>query len=238
MDSRSAGPIRVLIADGHPVYREGLAETIRQASRLQLVGHAETGSEALAQIRRLEPDVAVLDVELDRLDGIQVALALSRDGRAIPVLFLSACLEGDTVYRAVEAGARGYISKQSRAGAICDAIAAVADGRLVLAPEVQETIATQIRLQTSADGPPLTERELEVLSLIADGLSVAEIAGRLYLSPFTVKTYIKRTYRKLGVSRRGAAVAEAIRRGLLQAILLWDCWEELGVMTLTGGPIG
>lgn len=219
MGSRTDEPIRVLIADGHPLFRAGLAEAIKQTPRLELVGQVESGPQALEEISRLKPDVAILDVELHGLSGIEIIPLLASNGQACRVLFLSACLEGETIYRAIEAGARGYLSKDSAAGTIRDAVAAVADGRVVLAPEIQEAIAEQIRIRTTSEPRPLTARELEILSLIADGLSVAEIAGRLYLSPFTVKTYIKRTYRKFGVSSRGAAVAEAMRRGLFELAL-------------------
>jgi two-component system nitrate/nitrite response regulator NarL len=226
MRSRAAEPIRVLIADGHPLYRAGLAEAIKQGPRLELVGQVESGPQALEEISRLKPDVAILDVELRGLSGIEIVLLLASNGQACRVLFLSACLEGETVYRAIEAGARGYLSKDSAAGTICDAVAGVADGRVVLAPDIQEAIAEQIRVRTTTEPRPLTARELEILSLIADGLSVAEIAGRLYLSPFTIKTHIKRTYRKLGVSSRGAAVAEAMRRGLFEVALFSAFWPD------------
>jgi two-component system nitrate/nitrite response regulator NarL len=226
LGSKTAEPIRVLIADDQPVYRDGLAEAIKQSPALELVGQAESGSRALEQIRRLRPEVAVLDTSLPGLDGIEVARALARDELPSVVLFLSDCLESDTIYRAVAAGARGYLSKHSAASTICDAVSAVADGQLVLAPETQEPIAEQIRLQATPEPSPLSERELEVLSHIADGHSVAEIASRLYLSPFTVKTHVKRAYRKLGVSGRGAAVAEAMRRGLFQIALIAAAWSD------------
>jgi two-component system nitrate/nitrite response regulator NarL len=217
MGSKTPGPIRVLIADDQPLYRVGLSDAIEQRPGLELVGQAESGSHVLDQIRSLKPDVAVLAIKPSGLDGVEVAYTLARDGLPSRVLFLSAYIDGDTVYRALEAGAHGYISKDCGAGAICDAVAAVAHGQIVLGPDSQKAIAEQIRLRTAGKPRPLSDRELQVLSLIADGYSVSEIADRLYLSPFTVKTHIKRAYRKLGVSGRGAAVAEAMRRGLLKS---------------------
>jgi two-component system nitrate/nitrite response regulator NarL len=226
MGSKTAGPIRVLIADDHPVYRDGLAQAIEQAPELELVGQVENGTQMLEEIRRLRPDVAVLGINHRGFDGIGVMSVLERDELAVRVLILCSHLESDTVYRAVEAGARGYLSKDFGASAICDAVAAVADGQVVLPPETQEAIVEQIRLRTMAEPRPLSKRELEVLSLIAEGHAVLEIASRLRLSPFTIRTHIKRAYRKLGVSGRGAAVAEGMRRGLFQIALIAASWDE------------
>ena len=199
-------------------------QAIKQRLGLEVVAQAENGTRALEQIRCLSPDVAILAVLLPEMDGIEVAEELAREGHPTQVLFLSASLASDTVYRAVAAGARGYISKHSPASAICDAVAAVACGEMVLASESQKAIAKEIRLRATAEPCPLSERELEVLGLIADGRSVGEIATLLYLSPSTVKTHVKRTYRKLGVSGRGAAVAEAMRRGLFGVALCASAW--------------
>jgi two-component system, NarL family, nitrate/nitrite response regulator NarL len=208
--------IRVLVADDHPIYREGLADAIEQRPNLELVGQAETGKEALEEIRRLKPDVAVLDMKLPELDGIEVVKAVLGDNLQSRVLFLSAYLQSTTVYQAVEAGARGYISKDCGADAICDAIVAVGLGQTVLAPETQEAVAEEIRLRSPATPSPLSEREREILALTADGHSAADVASQLYLSPATVKTHLQRIYQKLGVSDRAAAVAEGMRRGLFQ----------------------
>jgi two-component system, NarL family, nitrate/nitrite response regulator NarL len=116
----------------------------------------------------------------------------------------------------VEAGARGYISKDSSSDAICDAIAAVASGEVVMGAEIQNSIAQEIRMRAPVEKNPLSDREREIVELTADGHSVAEIAERLYLSPATVKTHLQRVYQKLGVSDRAAAVAEAMRRGLVE----------------------
>jgi two-component system nitrate/nitrite response regulator NarL len=207
--------IRVLVADDHPVYREGLAETINQRPDLDLVGEAASGDDALNQIRELKPDVAVIDMKMPGLGGMEVLRAVQAAELATRVLFLSGYLEGATVYEAVQAGARGYISKDNDAKTICETIAAVASGQMVLGPEVQEAIGEEIRLRTEDAPSSLSRREGEILGMTAEGLSAAEIAKRLYLSPATVKTHLQRTYQKLGVSDRAAAVAEALRRGLL-----------------------
>ena len=209
--------VRVIVADDHPIYREGIVRAIKERPDLELVGEAGDGREALDEIKRLEPDVAVLDIRMPALDGTQVLGALRRDGLTTEVLFLSAFMEGDLAYRTVAAGAKGYLSKASSRGEICDAIAAVARGETALAPEVQAGLAEVIRERERDEGrPQLTPREREVLSLIAEGLSAPEIGRRIHLSPATVKSHLHTLYEKLGVSDRAAAVAEAMRRGLLE----------------------
>jgi two-component system, NarL family, nitrate/nitrite response regulator NarL len=207
--------IRVVVADDHPLYRQGLAETISRRGDLELVGEAESGGDALELIRELNPDVAVIDMKMPGLGGMEVARAVLDADVATRVLFLSGYVEGATVYEAVQAGARGYISKDHDADMICEAIAAVAGGQMVMAPEIQEAIAKEIRLRTDDAPSSLSQREREILGMTAEGKSAAEIADRLYLSPATVKTHLQRIYQKLGVSDRAAAVAEALRRGVL-----------------------
>jgi two-component system, NarL family, nitrate/nitrite response regulator NarL len=208
-------PVRVLVADDHPVYRQGLAEDINRRADLELVGEAESGSDALEQIRALNPDVAVIDMKMPGMGGMEVMQAVVASEVRTRVLFLSGFVDGATVYAAVQAGAGGYLSKDNDSEMICEAIAAVASGQMVLAPEVQEAIGEEIRLRTDDEPTSLSEREREILGLTAEGRSAAEIAERLYLSPATVKTHLQRVYQKLGVSDRAAAVAEAFRSGLL-----------------------
>jgi two-component system nitrate/nitrite response regulator NarL len=210
------GRFTVLVADDHPVYRHGLVDAIARRAELELAGEAETGDEALSAIRTLGPDVAVVDVKMPGIDGLDVAKAVARDGLDSRVIFLSAYLDSGTVYEAVEAGARGYLSKDSDADAICDAIVRVARGETVMGVETQRAIAEEIRTRAPAEPSPLSQREREILRLTADGESASDIAGRLFLSPATVKTHLQRIYQKLGVSDRAAAVAEAMRRGLLE----------------------
>jgi two-component system, NarL family, nitrate/nitrite response regulator NarL len=209
--------VRVVLADDHPIYREGLARAIKERPELQLAGEAKDGREALELIQRDQPDVAVLDVRMPDLEGPQVLHAINRDRIPIAVVFLSAHLDGDTAYRVVAEGASAFLSKHADRAEICEAIARVARGEIVLAPEVQAGLAREIAARgVDAQGPDLTSREAEVLRLIADGLSTPEIARRIHLSPPTVKGHLQSLYEKLGVSDRAAAVAEAMRRGLLE----------------------
>lgn len=207
---------RVFVADDHPLYREGVVRAIKERPDLELVGEASDGRETLAQLKQLEPDVAVLDVKMPGLDGTDVLNAITRDGLGTRVLFLSAYLDSAVVYRAVAAGAAAYLSKESSRQTICEAIASVARGGTVLSPEIQAGIADEIRLRATDDRPVLTPREREILVMTAEGRSAPEIAKQLYLSSATVKTHLQHLYEKLGVSDRAAAVAEAMRRGLLE----------------------
>ena len=209
-------PIRVVVADDHPLYREAVSAAIRRAPGLELVAERDDGRLALAAIQDLEPDVAVLDMRMPGLDGMQVLNAVVRESLATRVVFLSAHIDGSTVYAAVGAGAAGYLSKDAPAQAVCDAIAVVAGGGTVLPPDVHDGIADEIRLRSSDERPLLTPREQEVVRLAAEGCSAPEMARRLHLSQGTIKSHLAHLYQKLGVSDRAAAVAEAMRRGLLE----------------------
>ena len=207
----------MLVADDHPIYREGIIRAVKERPDLELVGEAEDGRVALDEIKRTGPDVALLDIRMPGLEGPQVLNALQRDGVKTSVIFLSAFMEGELAYETVAAGARGYLSKESAREEICDAIVAVARGGTALAPEVQAGLAAQVQERERSDRPPqLTAREQEVLELISEGLSAPDIGKRIHLSPTTVKTHLHKLYEKLGVSDRAAAVAEAMRRGLLE----------------------
>jgi two-component system, NarL family, nitrate/nitrite response regulator NarL len=212
----SAARVRVLIAEEHPLYREGVVRAIKERPELELVGEARDGREALAMIKELQPDVAVLDVKMPELDGLQVANAIVRDAATTRVLMLSAFVDRQIVFRAVAAGAAGYLSKDADRLEITDAIIAVHDGRTVLAPEVQAGVVAEVRSRWRPDVPSLSERERQVLEMIAEGMLAPEIGRRLYLSPATVKSHLQSLYEKLGVSDRAAAVAEAMRRGVLE----------------------
>jgi two-component system nitrate/nitrite response regulator NarL len=209
--------VRVLVADDHPIYREGIVRAVKERPDLELVGEAEDGRQALDEIKRTGPDVALLDIRMPGLEGPQVLNALHRDGLKTKVIFLSAFMESELAYETVAAGARGYLSKESAREEICDAIAAVARGGTALAPEAQAGLAAEVQeRERTAGEPQLTPREREVLHLIAEGLSSPEIGKRIHLSPTTVKSHLHKLYEKLGVSDRAAAVAEAMRRGLLE----------------------
>ncbi|WP_372791794.1 response regulator [Paraconexibacter sp.] len=206
----------VYVADDHPVYREGVARAVKARPEFELVGEGADGREALTAIQEIKPMVAVLDVHMPGLQGPEILNAIKRDGLVTRVVLLSAHLDSETVYRAVAAGAGAYLSKESSRDRICDAVAAVARGEVVLSAEVQAGLATEIVMREREERPSLTPREHEILVLTAGGFSAPAIGERLHLSQSTVKTHLKSLYEKLGVSDRAAAVAEAMRRGLLE----------------------
>jgi two-component system nitrate/nitrite response regulator NarL len=208
---------KVLIADDHPLFRGAIARVVEARDELDLIGGAQDGRQALEMIRDLRPDVAVIDIRMPELDGSDVLAAIREEGLPTNVVFLSAFLDPKTVYEAVAAGAKAYLSKEAEPAEIVKAIEAAARGETILGPEVQTGLAEQIRFrEESAARPRLSDREHEVLKLIAQGLSAPEIGERIHLSTATVKTHLQHLYEKLGVSERAAAVAEGMRRGLVE----------------------
>jgi len=213
---RAPDRITVYVADDHPVFREAVGRAIKSRPEFELAGLAADGREALAEIRSLVPSVAIVDNGLPSLTGVDILRALQRDSVPSRVIILSADESGPLVYEAVQLGAAAFLSKAATLTEICDAVAAVARGGTVLAPEVQQGLVDEMRTRSLAGAPLLSERESEVLRLIADGLSAPEIAAQLFISPSTVRTHVKNLFEKLGVSDRAAAVAEGMRRRLLE----------------------
>jgi two-component system, NarL family, nitrate/nitrite response regulator NarL len=207
--------IRVLVVDDHPLYRGALATAVRTRPGLELVGEAETGAQALEEIQRLEPDVTVLDARMPDGDGIGVLAAIERMSLGTRVVLVSGYVDSGLVYEAIAGGVGACFSKLAKASEICDGIVAVHAGETVIPPEMQSHIAEEIRRRAVTERPDLTQRETEILRLTSAGESAPVIAGRLGLSPGTVKSHLRHVYEKLGVSDRAAAVAEAMRRGIL-----------------------
>jgi two-component system nitrate/nitrite response regulator NarL len=208
--------VRILVAEDHPLFRQAVVRTVKERPDFEIVAETADGREALDAIRELKPDVAVLDLKMPGLDGVQVLNALTRDGDPTRVVLLSAYLDGATAFEAVAAGAAAYLSKDADGARIADAIAAVARGETVIGQEVQSGLAQQIRAQRDGRRTLLSERERDVLGHVAEGRSAPEIGRLLFLSTATVKGHLQSLYDKLGVSDRAAAVAEAMRRGLLE----------------------
>ncbi len=208
--------VRVIVADDHPVFREGVVRALQGSAFVEVVAEAEDGRGALEETARLQPDVVLLDYMLPGMNGIAVTHAVRRDGIPSRVLILSAHNESSVVYEALQAGAAGFLPKESSREQILDGVLAVARGESVLPAEIAAALVGEIRLRAPSAGPVLTEREREILRLMADGKSFPEIAATLYLGVTTVKTHAQHVYEKLGVSDRAAAVAEAIRKRLIE----------------------
>ena len=213
----SGARTRVVVADDHPLYRHGIVDVLKRQPDLELVGEAGDGRAALDVLREHPTDVALLDVDMPYLNGLALLRAVTRDELPVRVLFLSGYFDSATVYEALQAGASGFLSKDATADSVCDAVRAVARGETVLGPEIQGALARELRERAPAEERPvLSAREREILALTAEGLTSPDIGKRLHLSPATVKTHLQNTYEKLGVSDRAAAVAEGMRRGLLE----------------------
>jgi two-component system, NarL family, nitrate/nitrite response regulator NarL len=209
-------PLRVLIADDHPLFLFAIAHSVNSREELELVGQATTGREAIAAALETRPDLAVLDVEMPDLDGLEVLRAFGREGLATRVLFVSGNLDADVAYDLIEAGAAGVLDKGAMPDQIGDALVRISQGETVLAPTVQSALMRAVRDRREKPQTVLSPREGEVLRFLAAGLSAPQIARELHLSPSTVKTHLQRLYERLEVGDRAAAVAEGMRRGLIE----------------------
>lgn len=207
--------MRVYVADDHPMFRDAVARAVAEHPELELAGSAADGPRALEEIKRLGPDVAILDVRMPGLDGMRVTKALSAAEAPTRVLLLSGYGEGAIVLAALQAGAAGYLAKDANAAELCRAALAVARGGGVLSSQLQSGLLAQIRAHAPGTDPGLSEHEFEALERAAKGLSNRDIAAELTISPGTVKTYLHRAYEKLGAHDRAEAIAEAMRRGLI-----------------------
>lgn len=208
--------LTILIADDHPVYRQGLERAIKERPELELVAASSDGREALERINQLEPDIAVVDVRMPGLDGLKIVAAVKRDGLRTKVVLLTGYEDSGAAYSALAQGAAGYVSKASDHEELCEAIVTAGRGETVIAPQFAAGIASEIQLRETSDRPALTDREGEVLKLLAEGRTAQKIGAELHLSEATIKTHLHHLYDKLGVSDRAAAVATAMRWGLLE----------------------
>jgi two-component system nitrate/nitrite response regulator NarL len=208
--------VRVVVGDDHPLFRDGVVRALQNSGEIEIVAEADDGTSALEAIRTHKPQVALLDYRMPGMDGAEVAAAVTRDELPTRVLLISAHDDAAIVYHALQEGAAGFLPKESSRSEIVAAVLSCAKGRDVLPASMAAGLAGEIRRRNEPSGPTLSAREREVLVMIADGKTIPAIAGELYLAPSTIKTHVQRLYEKLGVNDRAAAVAEAMRRRLLE----------------------
>ena len=206
--------IRILLADDHPVVRDGIRNRLDREEDLTVVGEAANGEETIRQTRRTRPDVVLLDVAMPGPGAVPVMEALRQAAPSVKVLVLSAFDDAEYVFGMLAAGATGYALKDERLSTIVEAVRAVSRGETWLSPRVATKVARRaVGDKAGAEDNPLTDREEEVLRLMAQGKENAEIAAELVITERTVKFHVGNTYAKLGVTSRTAAVVEALRRG-------------------------
>ncbi|MDT7744898.1 MAG: hypothetical protein QOE59_3976 [Actinomycetota bacterium] len=217
------GPLRVVLADDQAVVRDGLAMLLSAADDLEVVATAADGTQAVEVVLAQRPDVALVDLRMPGLDGAQVTGAVHREAPEIPVLILTTYADDDAVLPALRAGAAGYLTKDTTGEALLAAIRTVAAGGSVLDVAVQRRLVDLAGAPAAPKPPPpelpegLTAREVDVLRLVAQGLSNHQTASRLVVSEATVKTHVNHLISKLGVDGRPALVAWAWRHGVAEA---------------------
>jgi DNA-binding NarL/FixJ family response regulator len=210
--------IKLLLADDHTLVRQGLRQFLEMDGDIEVVGEASTGGEVLEQIEEKRPDVVVLDLRMPGMDGLEVARRIQEDSPEVGVMMLSAYDYRQFVVEAVRAGARGYVLKSMDADQLVQAVHLVATGNMVFDPQVVVALAEELSRAKEREqkGDVLTSREIEVLQLLAFGNSNKDIADQMNISAETVKTHLEHIFRKLGTSDRTAAVAEALRRRVIE----------------------
>lgn len=205
--------IRILLADDHSVVRQGLRMFLALDPELEVIGEAADGAEAVRLARQLQPDVVLMDLLMPVMDGISATSAIRRDLPHVEVIALTSVLEDASVVGAVRAGAIGYLLKDTRADELCRAIKAAAAGQVQLSPQAAARLMREVRTPDSPE--TLTERETEVLKLLAQGRANKEIANILVIGEKTVKTHVSNILAKLNVQSRTQAALYAIRIGLV-----------------------
>jgi two-component system, NarL family, response regulator LiaR len=214
MAENSSNPIRVLLVDDHTMVRRGLATFLAIFDDLILAGEAESGEEAIQRCAELLPDVVLMDMVMPGMNGVSATRAIRQEFPQVQVLALTSFKEGDLIQKALEAGAIGYLLKNVSSDDLARAIRAAHVGQTTLSPDVAQVIVHAAG-QPAAPVFDLTERERVVLTLMAEGLTNTQIAGKLTVSPSTIKSHVSNILSKLGAASRTEAVTLALRQGLV-----------------------
>lgn len=214
MNSSSSSSIRVMLVDDHAMVRKGLATFLKIFDDLELVGEAESGASAIKLCAQVLPDVILMDMVMPDMNGAAATRAIRKQFPHVQVIVLTSFKEGDLVKNALEAGAIGYLLKDISADELVRAIRAAHAGRATLSTEAAQALVESAN-QPSVPGLDLTEREREVLALMIEGLNNTQIAGKLSVSPSTIKSHVSNILSKLGVTSRTEAVTHALRNRLI-----------------------
>jgi DNA-binding NarL/FixJ family response regulator len=220
--SGDGGPIRVLIADDQPLYRRGLEVVLHTEEHIEVVGEAENGEEAIAKAEELAPDVVLMDVRMPRVNGIEATKEIRDRVPTTKILMLTVSDEDSDLYEAIKAGASGYLLKEVSVEEVADSIRAVMQGESKITPSMASKLINEFSAMSKRVDerqrlpvPQLTARELEVLKLVAKGMSNREIADELFISENTVKNHVRNILEKLHLHSRMEAVMYALREKLL-----------------------
>jgi DNA-binding NarL/FixJ family response regulator len=208
-----SGSIRVVVADDHPVVRDGLRAMLETQPDIEVVGEATTGAEALSMVRAVRPHLVLMDLQMPELDGATATRQIRNEFNDVHVLVLTTYDTDADISRAVEAGATGYLLKDARREELFQAVRVAARGESVLSPGVASRVLGKMRAPAEE---ALSSREIEVLEAVARGLSNRAIARSLHISEATVKTHLVHVFAKLGVDDRTAAVTVALERGIIR----------------------
>ncbi len=214
MNDSTPQPIRVMLVDDHTMVRRGLATFLKVFDDLQLAGEAETGEEAIQRCTEIMPDVILMDMALPGMDGVAATRAIRQRFPHTQIIALTSFKEGELIKNALSAGAIGYLLKDVTADDLAQAIRSAHVGRATLSPDVAQVIVHAAN-QPPVPGFDLTERERVVLALMIEGLNNTQIAGKLTISPSTVKSHVSNILSKMGVTSRTEAVTLALRSRLL-----------------------
>jgi len=221
-ESTEADAIRVLIADDSPLFRRGISVVLSTEEQIQVVGEAENGEDAIVKAGELAPDVVLMDVRMPRVNGIEAARAIRESSPSTKIIMLTVSDEDDDLYEAIKAGANSYLLKEVSVEEVPEAIRAVVQGQSLISPSMASkllneytSLARRAEEKQQFPAPALTQRELEVLKLVAKGLSNREIGEQLYISENTVKNHVRNILEKLHLHSRMEAVIYAVRERLL-----------------------
>jgi two-component system NarL family response regulator len=215
----TSGPIRVLIADDQPLFRRGLWVMLGTDDNIEVVAEAEDGDEAIRRAVELVPDVVLMDVRMPKVNGIEAARVISQEVPTTKIVMLTVSDEEEDLFEAIKAGAAGYLLKEVSVEEVAEAIQAVVQGQSLITPSMAAKLLTEFQKLSSKQevpAPTLTPRELEVLKLVAKGMSNRDIADELFISENTAKNHVRNILEKLHLHSRMEAVIYAVKEQLLE----------------------